>query len=253
MQFMHSRLSYLGQRKRWLIGAAFAVLGLLATCTFLRIRSTRDIEAYLGMASECHPAWRQLAFRQFGAGDSASDLLRRYPPSRREEFGPYGVYRYYQGDSHEIPFTELSIVTRNGKLLSAAAESCTWQFSFFQTADSELDKEYQAFLKERHLTAERRRLEQLEAKLRVFYSVNNRWPTNQGEFYFFVTGGAIERLESQRRALRKHDTGPTNLLIGNLGIQLNLRADGIADIALLEFPNEKRSVTKPDAEGPEKP
>ncbi len=32
------------------------------------------------MAIVCHPLWRQFAFRRYGAGDSASDLLRRYPP-----------------------------------------------------------------------------------------------------------------------------------------------------------------------------
>jgi hypothetical protein len=206
----------------------------MAACAFLRIWRVRDVEAYLGMASECHPVWRQFAFRRLGAGDSASDLLGRYPPSRREEFGRYGVYRYYQGDSNGIPFTGLSVVTRDGKLLSAGAGSCTWRFSFFQTEDPDLDRQYELFSKERRIRLERQRLGRLEAQLRKFYSVHSRWPTNQEEFSFFVTGS---------RSVTTND----------LGITFALRTDGTVDIALVELPDESRSVRKPDVEKSDNP
>jgi len=207
------------------------VLTVLVSCAFFRIWHPRDIEAYFGMASECHPAWRQFAFRHFGAGDSASDLLQRYPPDRREEFGRYGVYRYYKGDSNGIPFTGLSVVARDGKLLSAGAGSCTWRFSFFQKEDAELDRQYAVYMKERHEGFERRRLGRLETELRKFYSRHNRWPTNQEEFSFFVTGS---------RSVTTND----------LGITLVQRPDGIVDMALVELPAEKRSVRKPDGDSP---
>jgi hypothetical protein len=65
---------------------------MVATCTFLRISHPQDIEAYSGMAWECHPVWKQFALRRFGAGDSAQKLFRRFSPTRRLEFGRYGVY-----------------------------------------------------------------------------------------------------------------------------------------------------------------
>lgn len=227
---MNLRFLWSGRRKL-LLCVGLVGVAVLASCAFFRIWRPRDVEAYLGMASECHPVWRQFAFRHFGAGDSARDLLQRYPPSRREEFGRYGVYWYYHGDSNGIPFTGLSVVTRDGKLLSAGAGSCTWQFSFFQTEDTELDRQYSLFVKERHERLERRRLERLETELRKFYSLYSRWPTNQEEFSFFVTGS---------RSVNTND----------LGITLVQRPDGVVDIALVELPGEKRSVTKPDGDPP---
>jgi hypothetical protein len=221
-----------GIRKKGLLCGGLLLLAILVSCAFFRISHPRDVEAYFGMVSECHPVWRQFAFRHFGAGDSASNLFQRFPPSRHEEFGRYGVYRYHQGDySNGIPYCGLSVVTRDGKLLSAGAGSCTWRFSFFQTQDAELDREYAAFMKERHETFERQRLARLETELRQFYLRHSRWPTNQREFSFFVTGSRS----------RDHN---------DLGITLTQRPDGVVDIALVELPGEKRSVTKPRKDNP---
>jgi hypothetical protein len=221
-----------GRRKKQLLcGGLSFILLVLVSCAFLRIWHPRDIEAYLGMASECHPVWRQFALRRFGAGDSVSDLLQRYPPSRREEFGRYGVYRYNQCDSNGIPFTGLSVITRDGRLLSAGAGSCTWQFSFFHTQDTELDRQYAVFMTERHKKFARQHLERLETELRKFYSQHCRWPTNQEEFSYFVTGSQ-------------------SVTTNDLGITLVQRPDGVVDMTLVELPDEKRSVTKPDGASP---
>ena len=228
---MNLRSSWSDKGKKRLLFGGFFVLTVLASCVFFRIRHPRDIDAYLGMASECHPIWRQFAFRRFGADDSASNLLQRYPPSRSEVFGRYGIYSYHQGDSNCIPFTGLKVVTKDGKLLGAGAGSCTWQFSFFRTEDAELEREYAVFVKERHEKLERQRLERLETALRRFYSQHARWPTNQEEFSCFVTGS---------RSVTTND----------LGITLVERADGVVDIALVELPDEKKSVTKPDGDSP---
>ena len=170
--------------------------------------------------------WRQFAFRHFGSGDSAADLLKRFPASRREEFGRYGIYRSHLGDSNGIPFTSLAVVTRDGKLLSAGAGSCTWRFTFFHKEDAGLDQQYAVFLKERHERIARQHLGRLEMDLQTFYLKYTRWPTNQEEFSFFVT----------------HSPSVTT---NDLGITLIKRDDGVMDITLVEFPNEKRSVAIP--------
>ena len=113
---------------------------VVSLCAFFRVSRPADLEAYRGMAAECHPVWRAFAFRQFSRGDSTNALFARFPPTRREEFGRYGIYRY-----GEAGFTGLSVVTKDGKLLSAGAGSCTWQFSFFQTKDGELEQQYATF------------------------------------------------------------------------------------------------------------
>lgn len=145
---MNSRSPWSRKRKTQFICGALVLLAVLGACMFLRIWRPRDVVAYVGMAKECHPVWQQFAFRRFGAGDSASDLLQRYPPSRSEEFGRYAVYRYHEGGPNVVSLTGLSVITRDGKLLSAEAGSCTWQFCFFQTQDAEFDRQYEAFVKQ---------------------------------------------------------------------------------------------------------
>src|SRR5437868_2187218 len=113
------------RKKKWRFFGTTALM-VLAFCMFFRISRPRDIEAYFGMASECPPVWKQFAFRRFGKGDSAVQFLRRFPPNGREEFGRYGVYHYQHGGSNIIAFTQLGVVTRDNKLISAWAGSCTW-------------------------------------------------------------------------------------------------------------------------------
>ena len=146
--------------RRFTIAAALFIALAIVCCAFLRISRPADVEAYLGMASECHPVWKQFALRRFSAGDSTAELFRRFPPSRKAEFGRYGVCSYYQS-SDGIPFTGLAVVTRDGRLLSAETGSCTWRFTFFRTADPDLDVQYAAYYKEK---SERRERERLEGK-----------------------------------------------------------------------------------------
>jgi hypothetical protein len=149
--------------RRFTIAAALFIALAIGCCALLRISRPADVVAYVEMTRECHPVWKQFALRRFNAGDLAAELFRRFPPSRREEFGRYGVYSYYQsGDG--IPFTQFGVVTRDGKLLSAESGSCTWQFTFFRIPDSNLDVEYAAYYKEKRERRERERLERLEKK-----------------------------------------------------------------------------------------
>ena len=144
---MNARHHWWNKKPRFTIAAAVFITLTIACCAFLRIARPADIQAYFGMAGECHPVWKQLALRRFSAGDPAAELFRRFPPNHGEEFGRYGVYSYYSSPEG-IQFTGLNVVTRDGKLLSAQAASCTWQFIFFRTADSDLDVQYAAHYKE---------------------------------------------------------------------------------------------------------
>ena len=193
---------------------------LFAACIFLRIHSPRDIDAFFEMARECHPVWRQFAFRRFGPGDSLAALLQRHPPKSREEFGRYGIYTFHPWESNAIPFTSLTVTSRDGKLLSAGAGSCTWQFIFFSTKDAEIDRAYAAFRRERHESFERRELDRLQIALRNFYSQQNRWPKNPQEFSDFVTG-------------------MPSVSTNDFHITLVQQPDGGMDIALIDLPGEK--------------
>ena len=258
-------LSKRGQRL--LLAAALAVALIGASCAFLRISHPRDIEAFLGMAAECPPVWKQFAFRRYGAGDSAQELFRRFPPTRRTEFGRYGVYSFSAGPSNSIPFTSLSVVTRDGKLLSAASGSCTWQFTFFGSADRELDRQYAAFEQARHHKLEQSRLQGLEAELQKFYDQHDRWPTNEAEFGWFVTGEKppteAASVAEENRSSEKPPTeasvaeyrfrtryglgkrGLAALSTNPLGITFKFREDGALTIALNGEPDLVGTVPKP--------
>ena len=147
-------LSHIVSPKRWWTGrwfrrgvfsSATCLVALLALCAFFRAWSPADLEAYQGMAAECHPVWRAFAFRQFSRGDSTAALFAKFPPTRREEFGRYGIYHYHPAES----FTGVTVIARDGRLLAAGAGSCTWSFAFFETADPQLDSDYRAYIQER--------------------------------------------------------------------------------------------------------
>lgn len=145
---MKGRLLALLMARSFAIAAVLLGAAALGGCAFLRISRPADIAAYCGMVSECHPVWKQFALRRFNLGDLAFELFRRFPPDSREEFGRYGVYDYYRRPEG-IQFTGFRVVTRDSKLLSAGAGSCTWQFTFFRTEDTELDRQYAAYWKEK--------------------------------------------------------------------------------------------------------
>ena len=242
----------------------FGLAILLEACVFLRISYPRDVDAYLGMASECHPVWKQFALRRFGAGDSAHKLLGRFPPTRRLEFGRYGVYSFRTRPPDSIPFTSLSVVTRDGMLLSAQAGSCTWRFTFFWTQDLELDRQYAAFMQEHHRMAEQQRLKRLESDLQKFHVQYDRWPTNEAEFSWFVTGekppaATLSETESPAAAAfkaryrledRPLENGPP---VNALGITLKPQHDGAMVISLIGEDGLTRTVPKPTKSSLEMP
>lgn len=204
------------------------LLSLVGVCVFFRISHTRDLTAMLEMNRECHPIWRQFAIRRFGHGSSASRMLQLNPATRTEQFGRYCVYHYHRGSSNDIGFTSLAVVAKDGRLVSAAAGSCTWTFVFFQTQDADLAREHAAYFEQKLETNYRKWLDKLEIALVEFSSRHNRWPTNTDEFSVFVT----------------HSPSSTT---NDLGVILDLRNDGAMEISFLRMPNDKRSVRRPTA------
>jgi hypothetical protein len=72
--------------------------------------------------------------------------------------------------------------------LSAGAGSCTWRFTFFNTPDAELNRQYAVYAGQRHAKITHQRLEEFGLQLQRFRVENRRWPTNEGEFAVFITG-----------------------------------------------------------------
>ena len=147
--------------RRGVFASAACLIILLGLCAFFRVWSPAGLEAYRGMAAECHPVWRAFAFRQFSRGDSTASLFAKFPPTRREEFGRYGIYHY----GPPMAFTGFTVIARDGQLLTAGAGSCTWSFTFFETSDHQLDSDYRVYMLERLATIENQ-AQDLEKKLK---------------------------------------------------------------------------------------
>lgn len=106
--------------------AALTII-LFSAAQFLRISTPRDILAFVGMATECHPIWKELAFRRLGPGDSFAATVSVMPPDHAEVLGEFACYDYGGG------FTGLRIYTKDNKVVAAGAGSCTWDYTFFDT------------------------------------------------------------------------------------------------------------------------
>jgi len=120
---------------RLLIGAAgFLIVPLLAgvfLCWFLGIWSREDLVAYHWMrADHYHPVWKDLALRRIRKGDDLEETIRKHPPIRREDFGPYTALLYHRG---LLSFNTLQIIATDGVLIQASAASCCWRHTFFDS------------------------------------------------------------------------------------------------------------------------
>jgi hypothetical protein len=239
------------------VGIALWAAIIIGACVYLRIFKPADVEAYREMARECHPVWKQFALRQFGPGDSAQRLFQRFPPTRRDEFGRYGVYAYWKGPPDSIPFSSFGVVTRDGKLLGAGAGGCTWKFTFFNTPDAELDRQHDALWQARYLKSMEQRLDQLAVVLQKFYYEQQRWPTNEGEFGTFVTGEKPTKPEDDSKGLgsitskdlhafrRRYGLDGPSPPFNPLGIVLNVDAAEQVCIAFKGQTDLARVLNKP--------
>jgi hypothetical protein len=134
--------------KKLLVRGLGAVLGfvliIFCLCIFFGIRTKMDVMSYYYMIQEdFHPIWKDLALRRINKGDSIESVLHKYTPLMRMDFPPYVILCF------EEPFSSLSIVVKNGKLICAASGSCCWEHIFFDTPeeDEQLDTAYSAYIK----------------------------------------------------------------------------------------------------------
>lgn len=217
----------MGRKVKIAVGCGLALLSLaIAGCVFLRIREVRHLEAYAEMARTFPPVWREFAFRKLSAGDLAADLLQRHKPTRIEEFGRYGIYSYYPGGEGGLPMSGVVAITRDGRLLTAEAASCTWKLTFFETNDPELDKGYEAYMDQKRMKWARRDLDRYATNLVSFDGRHKRWPTNVKEFSAFISSPDL--------------TG-TN----TWSITLKLEENGSAVLGSFRYPEVTRRVKQP--------
>ncbi len=141
-----------GKLTKFLMGAAgFLIVLLLAggfLCWFLGIWSREDLVAYHWMrADPYHPVWRDLALRRIRKGDDLEETIRKYPPIRRVDFGPYTALCY---NKERVSFNTLQIIATDGVLIQASAASCCWRHTFFDSPAHEqaIREAYSEYLKQ---------------------------------------------------------------------------------------------------------
>jgi hypothetical protein len=124
------------------------VLAGVFLCWFLGIGSRQDLIAYRCMRAEhFHPVWKDLALRRIRKGDDLEETIRKHPPIRREDFGPYTSLLYHRG---LVSFNTLQIIATDGVLISAHAGSCCWRHVFFDspTHEQAIRQAYTEYLKQ---------------------------------------------------------------------------------------------------------
>lgn len=121
-------------KRRFRLSAGLAALVLLAAVVatagarHFRVWGWRDLRAYQGMSRECHPVWRDLNSGHIAAGQDVEEAIATTRPVSVERYGPFVRLNYQEGMS----FTGVTVTAKNGRLVEAAAWSCTWERVFFQ-------------------------------------------------------------------------------------------------------------------------
>ncbi len=117
---------------RWVritAGAAVLLLGsLVFVCWHYHIWSLRDLLVYQAMSRECHPVWKELHAGRVYEGQPVEEVIARTQPVRVERFENCVLLEYQEG----LCFTGVTVVARDGRLVSAQAWSCTWERTFFK-------------------------------------------------------------------------------------------------------------------------
>jgi hypothetical protein len=126
--------------RRSAITAGILALMLGAGAWYLHIFSFRDVRAYYGMSRECDPVWQELALRRIKPGNDVEELIARTSPARVIRHDEYTTILYHSGGG--ICFTQVSVVAKEGRLISAVAASCTWDHTFFEEMTPEDQRDY---------------------------------------------------------------------------------------------------------------
>jgi hypothetical protein len=120
------------KRRRWLrvgvLALALAGTAALLAWLYLYVQDSRKREIYEAMSQECHPVWRDLDAGRIRPGQLVDEVISRTHPVQVEHFEDVTFLHY-----HPPGFTGLVIVAKGGRVVSANAASCTWDWTFFDT------------------------------------------------------------------------------------------------------------------------
>jgi len=108
--------------KRFLIPAAWIfasyVLVIIFLCAFFDVRCLRDVKAYRCMMRRPpHPIWKDLALRRIHNRSDLTQTIKKHPPTKCEEYGPYTLLSYSEGGSIDT----VCVIATGGVLVYADA------------------------------------------------------------------------------------------------------------------------------------
>src|SRR5437868_3750984 len=92
-----------------------------------------DVMAYYGMSKECHPVWKDLAFRRVYYGQPVNEVIERTNPVCVTRHGRFVEIDYQEPFS----FSGVQIVAVDGKVVRGWAASCAWDHKFFDSMTDE--------------------------------------------------------------------------------------------------------------------
>ncbi len=126
---------------RWsrLLLTALSLIAVgLALCWTWRIWSLGDFSSYRRVIG--YSLGQDLWFGRIAPGDEIASLIAKAPPHFSEQRGRFTCIAYYPGGPvppGAMPMERLSIVAKDGRLVSASASCCVWCREFFQMNDAD--------------------------------------------------------------------------------------------------------------------
>lgn len=113
-----------------LIGLVFMLMAIFGAGLYFRVSSWKDFSGYFGMCMESPPIWKDLALQRVQVGDRLEKFTNVHRPAYTRTMGPYKIHTFVKVPPGCMVLSDLSITSKNGKIVQAAAWSCTWQYMF---------------------------------------------------------------------------------------------------------------------------
>jgi hypothetical protein len=111
---------------------AGGALVLLAFCLTHQVWSVGGWLVYRAMDHECDPVWRDYHFGRIRAGDSVEDVIAKTAPDKVDRNGRWVTLHYSKdNETGGVSLTGLTAISYDGRMVFAAASSCTWVRLFF--------------------------------------------------------------------------------------------------------------------------
>ena len=104
------------------VGTIIVAINLLfVLCWRYHIWNEKDLNIYLAMNHECHPAWKRFYFEEVKMGDDVNDAINKTQPTEVVIRGRWTILAY----------KHLRAAAYDGKMVLAFAFSCTFDRVFF--------------------------------------------------------------------------------------------------------------------------